>query len=161
MKCVLCNNEMDSIKASFQSKWGEYEVTIDEVKAYRCKQCQRFVFEPEVARMIQNITAGFSERQPDERPELINVDDVADLLSVSNQTVYNMIKDGRLKAVKVGREWRFSRHQIEKILNQEQKDLSFYIAARNSEGLSAKDQDIVKEELEGLISREQEKGSKE
>ena len=161
MKCVWCTTEMDSIKGSFQSKWGEYVVTIDGVKAYQCKQCQRFVFEPEVVGMMQNITAGFSERQPAERPELINVDDVSDLLSVSNQTVYNMIKDGRLKAVKVGREWRFLRNQIEKIMNQEQKDLSFYIAARNSEGLSVKDQDMVKEELEELISREQEKGSKE
>lgn len=161
MKCVWCTTEMNSIKASFQSKWGEYEVTIDGVKAYQCKQCQRFVFEPEVARMIQNITAGFSERQPAERPDLINVDDVADLLSVSNQTVYNMIKDGRLKAVKVGREWRFSRQHIESIVKQGEKVSSFYIAARNSEGLSAKDQDIVKEELEDLISREQAKGSKE
>lgn len=57
MKCVWCTTEMDSIKASFQSKWGEYEVTIDGVKAYQCKQCQRFVFEPEVVSMIQNITA--------------------------------------------------------------------------------------------------------
>ena len=86
---------------------GDYEVTIDGLKAYQCKQCQRVVFQPEVARMIQNITAGLSESQPVNKPDLINVDDVADLLSVSNQTVYNMIKDGRLKATKIGREWRF------------------------------------------------------
>ena len=91
---------------------GEYEVTIDGIKAHQCRQCQRVVFDPEVARMIQNITVGFSEIQPAERPDLINVVDVADLLCVSNQTVYNMIKDGRLKATKVGREWRFSTAEI-------------------------------------------------
>lgn len=161
MKCVLCDNEMDIVKTSFQSKWGEYEITVDGVKAHHCKQCDRFVFEPEVARMIQNITAGFSELRPAERPELINVDDVADLLSVSNQTVYNMIKDGRLKAVKVGREWRFLRLQIEKMLGQEQDSLPYYVAARNSKGLSEKDQDIVREELKDLISREKDRGKKE
>lgn len=138
MKCVLCTREMDSITTSFQSKWGEYEVSIDGIKAYQCKQCQRVVFEPEVARMIQNITAGFSEMLPAERPDLINVDDVADLLSVSNQTVYNMIKGGRLKATKVGREWRFSRHQIEELIKPQEEGATSSMAVRKYDGLTFK-----------------------
>ena len=53
MKCVLCTGEMDHVVTSFQSKWGDYAITIDGLKAHQCKQCERVVFEPEVARMIQ------------------------------------------------------------------------------------------------------------
>ena len=160
MKCVLCNMEMDTIITSFQSKWGDYEVTIDGLKAYQCKQCQRVVFEPEVARMIQNITAGLSESQPAEKPDLINVDDVADLLSVSNQTVYNMIKDGRLKATKVGREWRFLRQQIEKLIKPEEEAATFSVAARSRKDLTANDEAIIQKHLESLRRREEKKVKK-
>ncbi len=158
MKCVLCAKEMERITTSFRSKWGDYEITIDGLKAHQCKQCQRIVFEPEVARMIQNITAGFSERPRSERPNMINVNDVADLLSVSNQTVYNMIRDGRLKATKIGREWRFSRHEIEGMLTARERSVSFSLAARKSEGLSEEDQAIIERHLEELCRKEQEKG---
>ena len=57
----------------------------------------------------------------------LNVTETADLLRVSTQTVYNMIKSGRLPAVKFGREWRFLRKNIESINNP---DLA--IAARNA-----------------------------
>lgn len=42
-----------------------------------------------------------------------DIDDVAEYLDVSNQTVYNMIRDKRIKAYKVGREWRFHPSDIE------------------------------------------------
>lgn len=42
-----------------------------------------------------------------------SLDDAAGYLGVSNQTVYNMIRDGRIKAYKVGREWRFHPSEIE------------------------------------------------
>jgi len=158
VKCVLCDTEMDSVITSFQSKWGDYEVTIDGLKAYQCKQCQRVVFQPEVARMIQNITAGLSESQPVNKPDLINVDDVADLLSVSNQTVYNMIKDGRLKATKIGREWRFLREHIEKLIIPEEEAATFSLAARSKKDLSARDKAIIEKHLENLRRREKEKG---
>lgn len=160
MNCVLCTKDMNSITTSFQSKWGEYEVTIDGIKAYQCKKCQRVVFEPGVARMIQNITAGFSEIQPAERPDLINVDDVADLLSVSNQTVYNMIKDGRLQATKVGREWRFSRQQAEGLIKPQEEAVTYSLAARNSDGLTIKDQATVEKYLKNSVAGNNRKAGK-
>lgn len=42
-----------------------------------------------------------------------DIDDVAKYLEVTNQTVYNMIRDKRIKAYKVGREWRFHPSDIE------------------------------------------------
>ena len=158
MECVFCGKEMAHITTSFQSRWGDYEITINGLEAYQCGQCQRLVFEPEVARLIQNISAGFSEMSPSERPDTINVSDVADLLSVSNQTVYNMIKDGRLKATKIGREWRFSRQQIEDILVAREEPAPFFLAARSKEGLSEHDQAVLNKHIEALRRREQEKG---
>ncbi|HAG07664.1 MAG TPA: hypothetical protein DCL13_05760 [Peptococcaceae bacterium] len=38
---------------------------------------------------------------------------------VSNQTVYNLVKSGRLPATKIGRQWRFSRAKILEILKGE------------------------------------------
>lgn len=43
-----------------------------------------------------------------------DIDDVAEYLEVSNQTVYNMIRDKRIMAYKVGREWRFHPADIER-----------------------------------------------
>lgn len=42
-----------------------------------------------------------------------SLEDVARYLNVSNQTVYNMIRDNRIRAYKVGREWRFHPSDIE------------------------------------------------
>ena len=94
---------------------------------------------------------------PSERPETINVGDVADLLSVSNQTVYNMLKDGRLKATKIGREWRFSRQQIEEMLGTREETAPFSLAARSKDGLSERDEAIVQKHLEALRRKEREK----
>lgn len=50
--------------------------------------------------------------------DVLNLEETADFLRVSNQTVYNMIRDGRIKAHKVGREWRFFRSDIAAYVNQ-------------------------------------------
>lgn len=42
-----------------------------------------------------------------------SLEEVAEYLEVSNQTVYNMIRDKRIKAYKIGREWRFHPADIE------------------------------------------------
>lgn len=51
------------------------------------------------------------------KPEIMTLYEVGDLLRVSNQTIYNMIRDGRIKGSKVGREWRFLRSDIEAYLS--------------------------------------------
>lgn len=139
MQCVFCKKNMKEVTTTFNSKWGDYELTIKGLKAYQCDECNELLFDNNEATMIQRITASFSSKKPAERPsnsDWLNVDEVADLLRVSNQTVYNMIKNGRLKAVKAGREWRFSREEIEDILNPAA------IAARGK-SLSEKDVDFI------------------
>lgn len=48
--------------------------------------------------------------------DILTLKETAEYLRVSGQTVYNMIKDRRIKAYKVGREWRFFRSDIMKYL---------------------------------------------
>ena len=60
--------------------------------------------------------AALSEKQSP-AIDVLNLEETAEYLRVSNQTVYNMIKDGRIKAYKVGREWRFLRQDIAAYMN--------------------------------------------
>jgi excisionase family DNA binding protein len=48
--------------------------------------------------------------------ELLTVNQVRSLLKVDRLTVYRMLKDGRLNGVKIGHEWRFSRHEVDTFL---------------------------------------------
>jgi excisionase family DNA binding protein len=47
---------------------------------------------------------------------------VKEMLDLSERTIFRLIKDGKLKGFKVGREWRF-----------EQKDIDDYIAGQRAE----------------------------
>ena len=47
----------------------------------------------------------------------MNAEEVADLLRVSNQAVYNLVRSGRLPATKIDREWRFSRARILELMD--------------------------------------------
>ena len=62
--------------------------------------------------------------------DILNLDETADYLRVSNQTVYNMIKDGRIKVYKVGREWKFLRADIMAYLESASSDRLLSMAAK-------------------------------
>ena len=47
-----------------------------------------------------------------ELPLLLTVADVAWLLKIHPNTVYRMIRDGRLSAFKIGRAWRIHRENL-------------------------------------------------
>ena len=48
--------------------------------------------------------------------DLLTAKQVQELLQVDRTTIYRMLNDGRLEGVKVGKQWRFSRSQINAIL---------------------------------------------
>ena len=48
---------------------------------------------------------------------LLSARQVRDILEVDASTIYRMAGDGRLPAVKVGRQWRFPADQIERLLS--------------------------------------------
>jgi excisionase family DNA binding protein len=54
---------------------------------------------------------------------LLTTRQLQDLLQVDRITIYRMLKDGRLEGFKVGGQWRFSRHAIERWLRERRADL--------------------------------------
>jgi len=48
-----------------------------------------------------------------DKNSLLTVQEVANLLRVHKNTIYNMIHDGRLKAFRVGRAWRIKSENVE------------------------------------------------
>lgn len=52
-----------------------------------------------------------------EYPDILDVKQVGDLLGVSKKTVYNLIRDGSLPSIKVGREFRIPKFVVMKYLS--------------------------------------------
>ena len=129
MKCYICDHEMEEKTTSINTGWGDYKVTISGISAYICPECGEMVLDSKDSIMLQKLSRSLKETQVENKPDILNLTEVADLLRVSNQTIYNMIKDGRIKAVKFGREWRFNRKDTDAYLNG-----SYNIAARNKKG---------------------------
>jgi excisionase family DNA binding protein len=49
--------------------------------------------------------------------ELLTAREVQDLLKIDRTTSYRMLKDGRLTGVKVGKQWRFARQELDALLS--------------------------------------------
>ena len=48
--------------------------------------------------------------------DLLTTSEVQQILSVDRTTIYRMVESGRLPAIRVGKQWRFSRPEIERWL---------------------------------------------
>lgn len=134
MECYFCGEQMELKTTSMETGWGKYDLVIKGVTAHVCPGCGNKIYSPEEVKMIQDISQGLSEAKSNtSKPDILNVEEVADLLRVTTQTVYNMLKDGRISATKVGREWRFPRQEIQAILQGDkngQKEQQIRFAAR-------------------------------
>ena len=53
--------------------------------------------------------------------DLLDVKQVQQRLRVSKRTVFNLIKKGELKGFKAGREWRFTREDIQDYENRQRR----------------------------------------
>ena len=130
-KCYICGSEMEMKTTSINSGWGKYNLTVEGVDAYVCPECGEVVLEGKDAMMLQKLSKSLADIDEDQRPDVLNLTEVADLLRVTNQTIYNMIKDGRLKAYKFGREWRFFRKDVQAYMSSGE---AYGIAARGKSG---------------------------
>ena len=70
--------------------------------------------------------------------DILTLKETAEYLRVSGQTVYSMIKDRRIKAYKVGREWRFFRSDI----------MEYLESTSRNRILSTKDEEVNKDKKE-------------
>ena len=46
------------------------------------------------------------------------LDEVAEVLKITRRTLYTYVKEGKLKAVKIGHEWRVSETALQDFLNK-------------------------------------------
>ncbi len=51
--------------------------------------------------------------------DLLTTRQVQNLLKIDRITIYRMLQDGRLKGVKIGSQWRFTRQEVERLLSGE------------------------------------------
>jgi len=113
--CYACDGQMKRVHKAVEATWKGRTVVFRGMPAWVCEDCQEEAYEPDDARMMQALIDGMSSDK--EPPEIMNVEEVSDLLRVSSQTVYNMARQGKLPATKVGREWRFSREGIRRLVS--------------------------------------------
>lgn len=145
-KCFICGHEMNEVITSINTGWGNYKLTIDGVRAYECPKCGEKQYDIQEMQMIQELSKSLSQINTSKQPDLLNLKEVADLLRVSNQTIYNMIKDGRLNPVKMGREWRFMRKDIESIISNTSQ-----AAAKEFTGVFTKnDREVIEKHIKEM-----------
>lgn len=78
------------------------------------------------------------QRPPDDRPAMTNLlttRDVQELINVDKSTIYRMAEDGRLPAVKVGRQWRFPASAVASLLGESASTLAQTSSLRGSRDL--------------------------
>ena len=51
-----------------------------------------------------------------EAPKVYTVEEVMEIMHLTKRTVYNYLRDGKLKAVKVGKYWRISQENLEEFI---------------------------------------------
>lgn len=64
--------------------------------------------------------------------EILNVKQVQDRLKLSERTVFRLIKTGKLKGFKAGREWRFEESDIEDFIKEQREEASQNISSRKA-----------------------------
>lgn len=145
-RCPLCGGKTSHRQVIETASWGKYSIQIDGVGADVCDQCGEKYYSQEDAKVMQHIAEALSDSTQLIKTQgtevILNITETANILKVSNQSVYNMIKDGRIRAKKIGREWRFLKSEIEAMIRPNEPAKYLY-AARNGEALSDHDKDIV------------------
>lgn len=128
--CPKCLHELEVKSTSIQSGFGNLKLNIEGITVYVCPYCGDTTMESTDALVLQKLSETlrnpeYKKSSPslvikEEEREILTLSEVASLLRVSHQTIYNMIKDGRLKGHKVGREWRFIKKDIDAYVLPEQ-----------------------------------------
>lgn len=123
--CSKCLHQFEVKTTSIQSGLGNLKVMIEGITVYVCPNCGDTILESTDAFVLQKLKETLDQKnqeievsvaQKEEIPEILTLSEVAKMLRVSHQTIYNMIRDGRLKGYKVGREWRFIKKEVDDYL---------------------------------------------
>ena len=50
--------------------------------------------------------------------KLYSINEVCEILQLTRRTIYTYIKEGRLKAVKIGKYWRVTKENLQEFINE-------------------------------------------
>ena len=142
--CDQCGGIMLPQTTSKTFHFHDKEIEIRGIESYKCEDCREEVFAAKEVRMIDKLIRAMDQNQA---INILNLDETAEYLRVSNQTIYNMIRDGRIRAYKVGREWRFLRADIMAYLDSASNENFLTMAAKGG-NVDTHDLDIIKQEVE-------------
>jgi excisionase family DNA binding protein len=53
--------------------------------------------------------------------EILNIKEVSNYLRIPVSTVYKLVQDGKVPAVKVGKHWRFMKRDLESLFDQKKQ----------------------------------------
>ena len=51
-------------------------------------------------------------------PKVLNVKDLAEILSVSHNTAYNLVRSGQVRSIRIGRAYRSPREAVDEFLRK-------------------------------------------
>lgn len=114
MKCPFCGTDMVKRRVDVDRTWKGRTITFRGILAEVCPGCGEEAYAAEDVELMDSFIEGTLKN--DQYPRLMNVEEVSSFLRVTPQTVYNMLRDGRIRAAKVGREWRFPRETLLELL---------------------------------------------
>ena len=142
--CDECGRKMLPATIEKEFHFNGKDIVFKGLNVYKCEECENFIYTAEEAEMIDRLIRAF-----DSKPavDVLNLTETADLLRVSNQTVYNMIREGRVKAYKAGREWRILRSDIQAYLEGTSNEAYLKIAAKGGQ-ITEHDKEIILDEIE-------------
>lgn len=108
--CIFCGGKLELQEIDVTKNWRGRQVTFHGIPAEVCSKCGEQYLLPGDIHVMEMLSETLPASK--ETPEIMDVRDVAEYLRVSTQTVYNLLKSGKLQAAKVGREWRFRKESV-------------------------------------------------
>lgn len=116
--CPQCGGQMkydSSITLPF--RFEGKAIAIQDITGYKCTVCGEVLMSAKEVKRIDRIVRALAQSSPRiiGPDSLLNLEETAKILRVTQQTVRNMIRDKRIDAHKVGREWRFLYKDVEAV----------------------------------------------
>jgi excisionase family DNA binding protein/YgiT-type zinc finger domain-containing protein len=142
---------MHQEKVDIDKQWKGRMITFRGIEANVCENCGTRVYEASDVSMMEALVE--STLNKSEYPEVMNVEEVSRFLRITPQSVYNMLRDGRVSATKIGREWRFSKDSIMNMLNMPEQAICY----RSSESGADKVNDEIEKYRAELRSKDNKK----
>ncbi|MDP2873087.1 MAG: helix-turn-helix domain-containing protein [Bacillota bacterium] len=115
MLCRICKEAMEPTVVDFETNWRGYRATFKDLPVIKCVSCGHTLITPDAADLMSDLVdAKLAANQP--VPEVLTVEEAAEFLKLSTQTVYNLQRAGQLPGAKVGSQIRFLRSALTDLL---------------------------------------------